>query len=215
MSVDSTTDTCEVDGEIRPTKNSDGQLLGSNLESIIDFWHKHRDSLRTDDEGRPLVLLHGTRYMFETFEQKPGTVSTLFGIEEVKRYGHFFTTDRMFAQAFAGSNGVIKEVYVRKGKSLDLRNGFLNKDIELLAANGISTSYMFNLRPENAWEAFDGEDGEYLTDIMKKVGYTDSVLVEPDDFGRMVTTYVVLNAEDIITVQNDALSNQCDFLKNS
>lgn len=52
-------ETIVVDGVERPTKNSNGDLIGNTVESLTNFWKWFGDSKVVDEEGRPLVVYHG------------------------------------------------------------------------------------------------------------------------------------------------------------
>src|SRR5690606_19642598 len=57
----------EVDGVERPTRNSNGQLIHPTVEGIRNFWRWFGDSEVVDEQGRPLVMYHGTTADFESF----------------------------------------------------------------------------------------------------------------------------------------------------
>src|SRR5690606_27729870 len=60
-------ETIEVDGVERPTRNSNGQLIHPTVEGIRNFWRWFGDSEVVDEQGRPLVMYHGTTADFESF----------------------------------------------------------------------------------------------------------------------------------------------------
>lgn len=186
---------------LRSTVNTQGSLLGGTDAELNAFWSLH-ETVLTDSLGQPIIFLHGTPSQFDEFKQTSGRISTIFGTEEVTRHGFFFTQDRLFAERFAGPNGVIKEVYLKASKVLDLRNGFLNADMEQLARQGISERYMLNLYPSDAWEAFDGDNGEFLTQAMSACGYDCAIIVEPDDLGKLVTSHIVFSPEAIVAAHS-------------
>lgn len=53
-------DTIEVDGKQRSRLNSDGKPIYPTEEGIRNFWRWFGDSKVVDDQGRPLVVYHGT-----------------------------------------------------------------------------------------------------------------------------------------------------------
>ena len=57
----------EVDGVQRPTRNSKGQLIHPTEEGIRNFWRWFGSSRVVDDQGRPLVVYHGTAGDFDVF----------------------------------------------------------------------------------------------------------------------------------------------------
>jgi hypothetical protein len=59
-SVSGLPDTIEVDGVQRPTRNSEGQPIHPTEEGIRNFWRWFGSSRVVDEQGRPLVVYHGT-----------------------------------------------------------------------------------------------------------------------------------------------------------
>src|SRR5690606_29107474 len=53
-------ETIEMDGAERPTTNSNGQPIAATEEGIRNFWRWFGDSKVVDEQGRPLVVYHGT-----------------------------------------------------------------------------------------------------------------------------------------------------------
>ena len=80
-------DTIVVDGVERPTKNSEGNLIGNTEESLTNFWRWFGDSKVVDEQGRPLVVYHGTDTEFEAFNKK------YIGKNAAKLGGGFYATN--------------------------------------------------------------------------------------------------------------------------
>lgn len=57
-----------IDGVMRPTCNSAGKPIHCTEEGVANFWRWFGESKLVDDEGRPLVLYHGTGKVFDAFE---------------------------------------------------------------------------------------------------------------------------------------------------
>jgi len=55
------TETVEVDGQPRPSRNSAGQPLGVDEEAVRDFWRRFAGSVVVDAAGRPQLVYHGIR----------------------------------------------------------------------------------------------------------------------------------------------------------
>ncbi|WP_018865146.1 hypothetical protein [Thioalkalivibrio sp. ARh3] len=53
-------ETIDVDGQQRPTTNSEGRPIHSDLDGLRSFWRWFEGSVAQDQEGRPLQLYHGT-----------------------------------------------------------------------------------------------------------------------------------------------------------
>jgi hypothetical protein len=64
-----TAPTIEIDGQERHRMNSDGKLIAGTDEALRNFWRWFGDSVVVDDQGRPLVVYHGTaRPGFDSFQ---------------------------------------------------------------------------------------------------------------------------------------------------
>lgn len=108
-------DTIVVDGKERPTKNSNGDLIATNEESLINFWRWFGDSKVVDEQGRPLVVYHGTdapdieefrgdAFFFSRFSDIAGS------------YGASYSEERQ-----EGVEPNIYSVYLRTTNPLDIR----------------------------------------------------------------------------------------------
>lgn len=86
-------DTIVVNGVERPTKNSDGNPIAKSQAALENFWNWFGDSKVVDEDGRPLVVYHGTNEEFEAFDlSKGGAV------------GFFFTGKKEYAEEHAEAN---------------------------------------------------------------------------------------------------------------
>lgn len=65
-------DTIDIDGVPRSTKNSNGAPLASTEEGVRAFWSWFGDSKVVDDQGRPLVVYHGTDAKISKVNLKKG-----------------------------------------------------------------------------------------------------------------------------------------------
>ncbi len=90
----------EVDGEMRPTVNSDGQPIAQNRQAIENFWRWFGDSKAIDRDGQPILFYHGARAQFD-----------IFGGEG--RNTFFFAKDRGTAEAFQQDGGQFVQAYLR------------------------------------------------------------------------------------------------------
>jgi hypothetical protein len=135
------------------------------------------DSKVVDESGKPLVVYHGTNNNFNEFEQKPGANSSIFGVEETKRSGYFFTPEEDFATQY-GTN--VMPVYLSIKNPTEITyGGFSVSDVEKLSSVGINSKWLQQHDAYNSWEMFDGEDGKHLTDKLKTLGYDGVIMLEP------------------------------------
>lgn len=94
----------------RPDRNSRGQNIYPTEEGTLAFWRWFGDSTVVDEQGRPLVVYHGTNADFDTFipsaEGKAGSAI-------------YATQDASYTSAFAdGEWHNVMPVYVRMTKPL-------------------------------------------------------------------------------------------------
>lgn len=81
-----TSRTIEVDGVRRPITNAKGQLVAGDFQGQKAFWRWFGDSKAVDEQGRPMVVYHGTDAAEHFDEFAPGS---------------FFTTDPREGSAYA------------------------------------------------------------------------------------------------------------------
>ena len=61
-------DTIIVDGKERTVYNSKGERINKSAEALTNFWRWFGDSKVVDEQGRPLVVYHGTDFKFDEFD---------------------------------------------------------------------------------------------------------------------------------------------------
>ena len=73
-----TGETIEVDGKERTVYNSNGDRIAKSKEALTNFWRWFGDSKVVDEQGRPLVVYHGTSSKFDVFKvgEHGGTYGT-------------------------------------------------------------------------------------------------------------------------------------------
>ena len=97
-------DTIDVDGVQRPTRNSEGRLIHPTIEGIRNFWRWFGSSRVVDEQGRPLVVYHGTPADFTAFDLRRASS----GIDGT---GFYFTSARYLAEDYA-EGGNVMEAFV-------------------------------------------------------------------------------------------------------
>lgn len=93
--TDALPDTITVDDVERPTTNSTGKPINPTEEGVRNFWRWFGESRVVDEQGRPLVVYHGTRRSFDSFV--PSKPRGAFG----NPVGIYFDTDRQAAEEYA------------------------------------------------------------------------------------------------------------------
>lgn len=94
----------EVDGVMRATQNSAGQLIHPTEEGTRNFWRWFGGSKVVDAEGRPLVVYHGTNADFDVFRPS----EAMFG------EGVYLALQPDYASGFADDSGAnVMPLYAR------------------------------------------------------------------------------------------------------
>lgn len=90
-----TGDTINIDGVERTVYNSNGDRIAKSEPALRNFYKWFGDSKVVDDQGRPLVVYHGTSEQFDTFDK------TKIGSALKKdTIGFFFITDKDVAKTY-------------------------------------------------------------------------------------------------------------------
>lgn len=103
-------DVIEIDGVARPTRNSLGQPIAGSEEGVRNFYAWFGESKVVDEEGRPLVVYHGSGQAIDAFNTDGGRGKT-FGT------GAFFTSNSATASTYAvGASASVSPVYLAMSK---------------------------------------------------------------------------------------------------
>lgn len=166
-----------IDGNVKHRFNSEGDTIHHTDEGIRNFYKWFGDSTATDDQGRPRVFYHGTDAKFDTFKPQPAKTSTIFGVEDVERQGHFFTPSLDFAKEYTKSGNVMK-VYLKMHKPFDMRNGITSDMYDTMDKHGINPRWLISNHIDD-WERFDGEDGKHFKEALHNSGHDSAIIFEP------------------------------------
>jgi hypothetical protein len=175
-------DTLEIDGKQRPTKNSKGQLIHPTEEGIRNFWAWFGESKVVDDQGRPLVVYHGTGNDFSAFDVNRPAVNndSLGGSHLTTRSAIFVSPSSLFAGEYGYSSNVkIMPLYVKADYILDAKKGFISEDLIGAGVSRELAESASSLRPASAWQAFDGNSGKELARALS-AEYDAVALMEMD-----------------------------------
>ena len=61
-----------ADGKKRHARNSEGDMIHASVQGLRNFWKFFGDSVVADEQGRPLVVYHGTDADFNAFDMSKG-----------------------------------------------------------------------------------------------------------------------------------------------
>lgn len=102
-----TGDTIVIDGKERTVFNSNGDRIAQSEAALRNFYNWFGDSKVVDEQGRPLVVYHGTKAQFNEFlGEKIGQSGTSEGV------GFYFTNDKNIATGY----GDVMSVYLKLEK---------------------------------------------------------------------------------------------------
>jgi hypothetical protein len=94
-------ETININGIEKTVYNSNGDRIAMSEPALRNFYNWFGDSKVVDDQGRPLVVYHGTEYKFDIFRQ---------GTAQGWGYGSYFTDNIEDAEEFGGN---IYSVYLK------------------------------------------------------------------------------------------------------
>lgn len=104
-----TGETINIDGQERSVFNSNGERIAQSEPALRNFYKWFGDSKVVDEQGRPLVVYHGTKAQFDEFlGEKIGQSGTSEGV------GFYFTNDENVAKGF----GDVMSVYLKLEKPI-------------------------------------------------------------------------------------------------
>lgn len=106
-------ETITINGKERTVYNSEGQRIAQSKEALENFYKWFGDSKVVDEQGRPLVVYHGTNANFDTFDNTKSqrTVSSYNTIASA----YYFTSNNANAQTYGSS---VYPVYLNIKKPL-------------------------------------------------------------------------------------------------
>lgn len=106
-------ETITINGKERTVYNSNGDRIAKSKEALENFYRWFGDSKVVDEQGRPLVVYHGTNANFDTFDNTKlqRTVSSYNTIASA----YYFTSNNANAQTYGSS---VYPVYLNIKKPL-------------------------------------------------------------------------------------------------
>ncbi|MBQ8635349.1 hypothetical protein IJ425_04260 [bacterium] len=178
--------------EIKPNFQDDVKFAGANENEIEDAQREWQEkgteskyfkkwfgeSKVVDEAGKPLVVYHGTPYIFEVFDtNKLGESTKKFDEEnQSSKEGFFFTSDLNYADGYTGENGTVLKTYI------NMQNPYIFNMEEYMATDAKITEIIKEAKQK-------GHDGVIFKNI-REVG------------SKASTQYVAFNPEQIKSVDN-------------
>ena len=156
-------ETINIDGKERTVYNSNGERIAKSEPALRNFWNWFGDSKVVDDQGRPLVVYHGTLADVKEFKKKKIRRGNIFG------KGFYFTNSKQGAELY--SSGKTLSVY------LSFQKPFVVWEQEFDFADGEAvvnaiTEYGYTVSDTNREEILESESPLYTA----KINYGESTL---------------------------------------
>jgi hypothetical protein len=169
-------------------------------ETAKNFAEWFKGSKVVDEKGEPLTVYHGTNADFTEFGDSPNKGSMGESV------GHSFTTNREFAQLYAGESGKTKEFYLKADKVLSLDKYTTGADLaKKLNAPELMKIPGFPDRAQSYWFLKDGEGyrgnksdkvGTEVSKRIRQLGY-EAVSFPEADSKKEGITFVVFSPNQI------------------
>lgn len=214
-------ETITINGKERTVYNSNGERIAQSKEALENFYKWFGDSKVVDEQGRPLVVYHGSENKFDTFD-----------IKKIGKYGEaighgFYFAEKGIAERY--NKGYLYPVYLRMENPVDYldSNKIKKRQIEDIA-DWFNDNYIENedghrLFVDNLDYTFKGrkidsylisdmldfaeynekdiDKDEVYQDIYKKIKEVTGIdgFIQKTDVG---TTYVAFTPNQIKSTQN-------------
>lgn len=212
-----TGETIEVDGKKRTVYNSNGDRIAKSKEALTNFWRWFGDSKVVDEQGRPLVVYHGSDVSgIEVFDNQANqTKQRQIGAEK----GYFFTDSKKVAERFRtteqrkaeskyyAENTIIEPVTEEKYDAQGRYLGSVHYTKTTLPESKNFGLYSVYLKAESVNE-YSGEDigvGEERATALEsaKQSGKDGVIIYKADTGAGIANeYIVFDSTQIKSVDN-------------
>lgn len=175
-------DSIQIDGKNKAARNSAGRRIARTEEGLRAFYEWFGDSLIVDENGRPLVVYHGTNAEFDVFDKG-----------KIKRgIGFWFSSNKETSKEY----GNIKEFYLSVKNPIDVnknRSDFIKLAKEAMPEipNDVSEHYIIS----------DALGSTAFKEYLQNQGY---------DAISLGDSYVVFNPNQIKSVDNRGSFSRTD-----
>ena len=187
--------TINIDGKDRPTTNSTGKPIATTEAGIRNFWKWFGDSKIVDEQGRPLVVYHGSRStdaLTEFVVSKSEASNTRL---KHTKDGAYFTRNPDKAADYAGQDGSTYPVYLKISKPKMISDAFSSVKVDAAQLKTEGFDGMWNPKgfPSDEIVAIDknqiksatGNNGDFsadTSDIRYSAPPTDDTSLTRSDF---------------------------------
>lgn len=189
-----TAPTININGVERQTTNSNGDPIAKSGKSLRYFYNWFGDSKVVDEQGRPLVVYHGsTESNIDIFDIGRGTHGLAYGV------GAYFTRNKALAENIYGKN--VYSVYLRERNPFSDNTENIKEMKRLFDAvneeyrDGDTISKITNKNEEQTYKSSE------ITETLKSMGY-DGVIFGYNMNPSRGIEYVAFEPNQIKSVDN-------------
>ena len=196
-----------IDGKERPVYNSEGNRIAKSEKALRAFYAWLGDSKVVDEQGRPLVVYHGTSAEFDVFDvNKIGKNNFKLG------GGFYFTNQQREAKGYGKTFNVyisikkpISITYESKNITKEQRLAlvdYLKNDIKNLRDNLNSSDEMFlhDLYFDISYDVRNNKFNDALKEVLGVDGIVNKVITSKYD--NNLYEYVAFSPNQIKSVDN-------------
>ena len=159
-------ETININGQDKTVYNSEGQRIAKSKEALENFYNWFGDSKVVDEQGRPLVVYHGTKQGdFSVFDKSKIGSQTDYGYHGI---GFYLTPQIDLAESYSKDWQKYRLVFNPKGRIMPLYSKIENPYVM-----GTEEARKFKTKSES----------QSFTNKLKEEGY-DGILVEIDELVR-------------------------------
>lgn len=156
------------------------------------------DSKVVDEQGRPLVVWHGTDKGFDVFQARSKSVNTTtFGPVETERTGIFVSDNVDFARQY-GSR--VLALYARIENPAKINRNLVLDFAETIDPWTERDLWLLATHTPPSWQLFEGELGLRFVAFLREQGYDGATFIEEletDDGSVEGRTYVAFSPTQI------------------
>lgn len=146
-------ETITINGKDRSVYNSTGDRIAKSKEALTNFWRWFGNSKVVDEQGRPLVVYHGSLWKFDTFKTNNNVYDFSTNQEFAKRYA----SDKSF-EGGLDLEPIVYPVYLKADNIFDFRN---ETDLQKLKAELQDKNVKFGFGGANLADIINGIRGIY------------------------------------------------------
>ena len=196
-------ETIDINGVERTVYNSNGDRIAMSEPALRNFYNWFGDSKVVDEQGRPLIVYHGTNKEFDSFDKSKQKGSSYYG------KGFYFTN--WSDVSFYGSNKI--SAYINVKNPLIVKEGDINSllNVEEVIGEHPDMTNESKLDDFEGWAKYtlgyrNSTQGDIEAKLLSK-GY-DGLVILDNEKGRH--KYIAFNPNQIKSTSNRGTYSESD-----